>query len=241
VLKGTERARFALIITCEHGGNVIPPPYRPLFKGQRELLATHRGYDLGALGLARTMAAHFEAPLHAAVTSRLLVDLNRSIGHPRLFSRFTRLLPRHDKDRILTGYYFSHRGPIEAVVEKHIAQEINVLHIACHSFTPVLDGRVRCMDIGLLYDPNRPDEHRLCADWKKSLVKTLPDASVRRNVPYKGVSDGLATHFRRTFPKNYIGIELEMNQRDYLENKPRWRRLCAAVIESLHEPLKQLK
>jgi hypothetical protein len=43
----------------------------------------------------------------------------------------------------------------------------------------------------------------------------------------------MATYFRKLFSRGYLGIELEMNQRDYFENKPRWRLLCAAVIESL--------
>jgi predicted N-formylglutamate amidohydrolase len=230
-------APSSLIVTCEHGGNKIPPPYRVLFKGQEELLAGHRGYDLGALGLARAMAAHFKAPLHAAVTSRVLVDLNRSIGHPRLFSQFTRTLPQKDKERIVSDYYASHRDPIETAVRERIEKGMKVVHIACHSFTPVLDGRVRSMDIGLLYDPARPGEQRFCAEWKTALENALPGCRIRRNAPYKGISDGMATHFRKLFSRGYLGIELEMNQRHYFENKPRWRRLCAAVIESLQRTI----
>jgi len=33
------------IITCEHGSNRIPAPYRRLFRGQAALLDSHRGYD----------------------------------------------------------------------------------------------------------------------------------------------------------------------------------------------------
>ena len=73
-----------VIITCEHGGNRIPAPYRPLFRGMQAQLATHRGFDHGALVMARALAAAFKAPLISACVSRLLIDLNRSIGHPRL-------------------------------------------------------------------------------------------------------------------------------------------------------------
>ena len=38
------------IVTCEHGGNRIPAPYRPLFRGQKALLDSHRGYDPGCAG-----------------------------------------------------------------------------------------------------------------------------------------------------------------------------------------------
>ena len=47
----TERGAVtdSFLFTCEHGGNRIPAPYRRLFRGQRALLDSHRGYDPGAL------------------------------------------------------------------------------------------------------------------------------------------------------------------------------------------------
>ena len=47
----------AFLITCEHGGNRIPAPYRRLFRGQRALLDSHRGYDPGALVMAKALAS----------------------------------------------------------------------------------------------------------------------------------------------------------------------------------------
>src|ERR1700739_839489 len=44
------------IITCEHGGNRIPVPYRRLFRGQRALLDSHRGYDPGSLVMGEAPA-----------------------------------------------------------------------------------------------------------------------------------------------------------------------------------------
>jgi predicted N-formylglutamate amidohydrolase len=81
------------VITCEHGGNRIPVPYRNLFHAHQALLDSHRGYDPGALIMARALATAFAAPLVASTVSRLLVDLNRSVGHPRLHSEATRKAP----------------------------------------------------------------------------------------------------------------------------------------------------
>ena len=72
-------ASDGLVVTCEHGGNRIPAPYRDLFHAHDALLDSHLGYDLGALNLARALAKAFAAPLVASTVSRLLVDLNRSI------------------------------------------------------------------------------------------------------------------------------------------------------------------
>ena len=82
-----------ILISCEHGGNRAPPPYRALFAGEEGRLATHRGYDIGILPFARVLARELAAPLHAATVTRLLVDLNRSQRSPSLFSPLTRTLP----------------------------------------------------------------------------------------------------------------------------------------------------
>ncbi len=83
----------SFLITCEHGGNRIPTAYRRLFRGQKALLGSHRGYDPGALVMAKALARALNAPLVSSAVSRLLVDLNRSIGHPQLFSAATRGVP----------------------------------------------------------------------------------------------------------------------------------------------------
>lgn len=232
-MKKDESGKLKTIITCEHGGNRIPKPYRELFKGHEALLTTHRGYDLGALGYARELSARLEAPLFSAATSRLLVDLNRTPGHPRLFSEMTRSLDGATQNTILANYHRPHWQRVQAAIEESLKAGQRVVHIACHSFTPVLDGRVRAMDVGLLYDPRREAERRFCNRWKEALADQAPGLRVRRNAPYKGASDGLASHLRTLLPDNYLGIELELNQRDFIENRARWRTLCAAVIESL--------
>lgn len=234
-----ESRKWKAIVTCEHGGNVIPRPFRHLFQGHGDLLASHRGYDLGALGYARKLAARFDAPLFSATTSRLLVDLNRTPGHPRLFSEMTRSLDVATKKAILETYHRPHWQRVQAAIRESLKAGRWVVHIACHSFTPVLDGRVRAMDVGLLYDPRREAERRFCDQWKEALLDQAPDLCVRRNAPYKGVSDGLATHLRTLLPRNYLGIELELNQRDFIEDRTRWRRLCDRVIESLASTLRR--
>ena len=92
-------------------------------------------------------------------------------------------------------------------------KEMRVIHIAVHSFTPVLDGITRQADVGLLYDPARSPEKMLCSAWKNALRELAPELRVRRNYPYAGRADGLASHLRRRFQEHeYIGVELELNQ-----------------------------
>ena len=156
-------------MTCEHGGNRVPKEYRQLFAGWESVLASHRGYDPGALALARDLARAFDAPLVASTVTRLLVELNRSPGHPQLYSEVTRRLPRSERARIVARYYEPYRREVEQRVAQAAAARRRVIHISAHSFVPVLDGCTRNADIGLLYDPARAAERALCARWSQCL------------------------------------------------------------------------
>jgi len=227
-----------VLITCEHGGNRIPAPYQYLLQGQGVRLASHRGYDAGALVMARALATAFQAPLVSSTLSRLLVDLNRSRHHPRLWSVATRRAPAEVRAGILERHYRPYRDQVERLVTQAVARGRRVVHVSSHSFTPVLHGKTRRADVGLLYDPARAGEAALCARWKAALVTADPLLQVRRNYPYAGTGDGLTAHLRRRFPaRAYVGIELEVNQRMVFAAAPRWAALRRTLIATLRTTL----
>ncbi|EMR04460.1 N-formylglutamate amidohydrolase [Cesiribacter andamanensis] len=88
------------VISCEHGGNEIPPAYAPLFRDAADVLASHRGWDPGTLPLFEQLKplADFAK---SSTTSRLLIELNRSLHHPHLFSAYTHPLPSPEKAHII--------------------------------------------------------------------------------------------------------------------------------------------
>ncbi|MBW8364695.1 MAG: N-formylglutamate amidohydrolase [Rhizobium sp.] len=224
-----------VLITCEHGGNRIPTRYHSLFAGFEALLHSHRGYDPGALAVARKLARVLDAPLFVSTTSRLLIDLNRSIGHPKLYSEATRDAPAAVRREILDRHYLPYRTAVEAHVAAAIARGSRVIHLASHSFTPVLDGIVRNADIGLLYDPARAGEAELCRRWQARLKSQALELKVRRNYPYTGKSDGFTAFLRRRFPSDlYVGIELEINQKHVLPGGRRWLAMQDIVVGTFH-------
>jgi predicted N-formylglutamate amidohydrolase len=226
-----------VIVTCEHGGNRVPAPWKPLFRDAGALLATHRGYDAGALSMARMLASAFGAPLIASTVSRLLVDLNRSVGHRGLYSDATRPLGRAEHEHILALCYRPYRDEVETHVARAVAARRQVVHISSHSFTPVLDGEERRADVALLYDPARGAERSLCRTWGDAIGRRIAPLRVRRNYPYQGRNDGLTSHLRRRFaPAQYVGIELEVNQK-HLRGQRFPTALSRAIIESLREAL----
>jgi len=212
--------------------------YRPLFSGGKALLLSHRGYDAGALNMARELAHHFRAPLVYATVSRLVVDLNRSIGHRALYSDATHGLSRAERACLLARHYHPYRDRVEALVAEAVATGQRVVHISSHSFTPILDGRVRNADIGLLYDPARPGERALSAAWCAVLGRAIAPLRVRRNYPYQGRNDGLTLRLRRQHAASrYVGIELEINQKHVTARQCFPATLRRAVVESLQRAL----
>jgi len=206
--------KWTLLISCEHAGNKVPAPYlKQMNRSQQKDLPTHRGWDPGALIMARHLARTLDAPLFFTQISRLLVDSNRSAHHAQCLGPAFRSLGKAERQFILAQYYWSHRHLLEKEIEMSIQNGSSVLHLAVHSFTPVLDGEKRLAEVGLLYDPQRDSEKH----WSDFLVQEfrqeLAEMRVRRNYPYLGKADGLSTWLRKRFDANdYAGIEVELNQ-----------------------------
>ena len=224
-----------LLLTCEHGGNRIPAAYASRFRGAEAVLASHRGWDPGALPLARLLSRKLGRPLLATTWSRLLVEHNRSPHNPRIWSSYTADLPKQDRERILEHWWRPHREAVEKAVAAGI-RDGQVVHVAVHSFTPEINGEVRNADVSVLYDSRRKREGAFCDRWMGILQALDPSLRIRRNYPYLGKADGLTTWLRHEHPQSrYIGVELEVNQARVAE--PGWRRLQETIVESLQAAL----
>ena len=215
-------------MSCEHGGNRLPPAFRGSFS--RRLLNTHRGYDPGALDFARAVARATGAPLHYSTVSRLLVELNRPLGHAQIFSR---PLPEATRAALLRRYYIPYWRAVEAAVAQGLRRG-TVLHLSCHSFTPRLRGERRTTDVGLLFDPARPDEAAFCRRWRAAILTKSPRLRVRYNDPYAGTHPSLVDALRQKHgARRYVGIQIEVNQKFPRGDARRWRALRAVLVASL--------
>jgi predicted N-formylglutamate amidohydrolase len=230
------RTEARLVLTCEHGGNRVPRAWSALFRGKARLLASDRGWDPGALAMARRLARALDAPLISATTTRLLVDLNRSPQNPAVFSELTRALPPPQRALLLERHHRPHWERVRAGVA---AGKSRVVHLGVHSFTPVWSGTRRHFEIGILYDPKRRGERALAREWKRQIEGACPQLRVRRNAPYRGSSDGLTTALRKELsPRRYLGLELELNQQAIAGAGPQ-RALAGVLAASLQRALGQ--
>lgn len=206
--------KLATVVSCEHATNYVPLAFQYLFQEQKEVLKTHRGWDPGALYWAKSLAEAVEVNCFHAGFSRLLIEANRSVGNAQLFSIYSEGLTKDIKKYLINQYYKPYRRSVEEEIDRKIRAGNTVVHISMHSFTPVLDGEVRQVDIGLLFDDDRSYEWDFCRRWKDGLNTSLPNFNVRFNEPYLGKDDGFCTSLRTKYPNDkYLGIELEVNQK----------------------------
>ncbi|MGE0587730.1 MAG: N-formylglutamate amidohydrolase [Cyclobacteriaceae bacterium] len=203
--------KYHLLITCEHAGNTIPEEFRAYFVNHQKELEAHTGWDPGAWEIAKYLAKGFKVKPFSIHTSRLLIEPNRSLDHPQLFSAITNAFTPEQKQQLIDTVYLPYRNQVEGHIR---ASAKPVLHLSIHSFTPVLHQVPREVDIGLLFDPARNEESNFCEALKTNLEAAAPELRHRFNEPYLGVDDGFTTYLRTRFPdKEYLGIEIEVNQR----------------------------
>lgn len=202
-----------ILLSCEHGGREVPAAYADCFTGAETVLESHRGYDIGSLGVAHRMAARLSVPIVFSTVTRLLMDLNRSIGQADLLSEFTRDLPEQILDAMLAEHYTPHRQSVERVVQAAVCTGHTVLHFGVHSCVDRLNDQDRDLDVSLLFDETRERESALCEHFRSKLNETDDSLRCPFNVPYRGSDDGLTTTLRNRFKADeYLGIEIELRQ-----------------------------
>lgn len=130
---------------------------------------------------------------------------------------------------------------METAIQNLITARHRVLHLSIHSFAPVLDGRIRRTDIGLLFDPRRNREREFCTRWRDGIRKSNPGLSVHFNLPYRGSMDGLTSAMRKRWREDaYLGIELEVNQKFFsAENRAAGKRVRETIVRTLLQHLRE--
>jgi len=207
-----------LVLTCEHAGNKIPNKYQHLFNKVKKVLNSHRGYDFGAYKLFNKLSPQSDFSKYTQI-SRLLIDCNRSLGNKNLYSENTKFLPKELKDEIYQNYYFPYRTKVENFINTNIEKE-KIIHLSVHTFIPVLNGKIRNADVGILYDPKSIKEKFLAKKIKCAIRSFSPNLKIRYNYPYLGISDGFTTYLRNKYSYiKYKGIELEVNQKLFKNKK----------------------
>lgn len=198
-----------VFLTCEHASQRLPAGWSwP--ERDRRLVGTHWAYDLGAAEIARELAAALRAPAVLSRFTRLLADPNRAEEDDSLFRtradgepvELNLRIDDDDRRRRLEGY---HRPYHRAIDERLGAHRAEIL-FSIHTFTPVYEGQVRRVEVGVLFDT----QERLACD----LARAIADAGfvTALNEPWSGREGLIYAAERHAGAHGRRALELEVRQ-----------------------------
>lgn len=213
-------SRYSLLVSCEHASNAVPEHLDNLGLTDEELAGYH-AWDEGAKPAAEALAEAFGAPIFLGEWSRLVADLNRPDDLPQVVPEvaFGLVVPGNqglteaERRERITTYHAPYWGRVLDQIRRleTADPEAKVVHLSVHSFTPELEGQVRAVSIGVMFDPAYPLEQAL-ADKLVARIRQHGLVSAE-NQPYDGRAAALVTSCRNVLrAERYAGIEFEINQ-----------------------------
>jgi len=199
-----------VVLTCEHASCAVPVEYDDLGLDHDDL-HEHIGWDIGAQQLTAALAQALDAPAVLAGVSRLVIDCNRDLADHDLIvtdSHGVRIpgnarVDPVERQRRIRDFYQPYHDTIDAVLARKGVE----LLFSVHSFTPILGGRERRFDAGVLFDVWATEAQQLGERLARGGL------AVRYNEPYSGL-DGLIFSARTHGMRHGLRyLELEVNNR----------------------------
>lgn len=148
-----------LLLLCDHADNFIPRSLDALGMTP-EQLERHIAYDIGIAPVTRQLAEALDAPAVFSHFSRLIVDPNRQLDDPTL-------IPKISDGTVVPGNRELDAAAVEARLETFhrpyhvtVTRQLDAMQaegrtpvlVSMHSFTPVMRGRERPWEIGILWN-----------------------------------------------------------------------------------------
>lgn len=199
------QGRSNFLIVVDHAGRRIPRRLQDLGLPATEL-QRHIAWDIGALGVARQVAAALDATLVAQNYSRLVIDCNRD---PQVATSIPRKseaiqIPGNIELSDLevaarrTEIFDPYHNRISELLDERLAAARPTILVAQHTMTDVYQGSRREMHAAVLYnrdrrcaglvlDALRRDKEWVIADNQPYFVSDATDYSI----PHHGEARGL--------------------------------------------------
>ncbi len=199
-----------LVLTCEHASCTVPVEYDDLGLDD-EQLREHIGWDIGAGALTDVLAQRLDVPAVQSGLSRLVIDCNRDLADHDLIVREShgvhvpgnQGIDAGERQRRIREFY----EPYHEAIDEVLARRPGILLLSIHSFTPILNGRERRFDAGVLFDNFATEAEQF------GEVLGAQGLRVRYNQPYSGL-DGLIFSARTHGMRHGVRyLELEVNNR----------------------------
>ena len=221
-------AQGRFLFTAEHASNRIPSAYSA---GDTSFLHTHWAWDIGVDPLMRHLCESLDCCGVQSQFSRLWIDANRAPNQEGLIKEsidgvplsFNQHVSQEERQRRLTDFHAPYH---EAITRMILAHTQPPLFVSLHSFTPVWDGELRSMDIGVLFDRDEEVAYALAEILRED------GFFVALNEPYSGKNGLIYAAHRHGTAQRIPYVELEFNQ-SMLSSPERVVSVASRLVDAL--------
>ena len=227
-----------VLLLCDHARNFIPRALDQLGLAP-EHLERHIAYDIGIAPVTRRLAEALDAVAVLSTFSRLIVDPNRRLDDPTLIPAVAdgTIVPGNrdlDRDAVMARFAYFYRPYHRAIAAKLDAMRRDGRYpalISMHSFTPVMHGRLRPWEVGILWS--------LDSRLPVPLIQALSARGhcVGDNEPYSGRGDHGYTQQIHGDQRGLANVLIELRQ-DLIDTRHGQLAWADILVEVLHDILK---
>jgi predicted N-formylglutamate amidohydrolase len=199
----------------------------------------HLAIDIGAGKLTESLAKSLGVTAVIAQYSRLVVDCNRQLMDPGAFLEYgdgilvpgNRNLTREDKDARANSIYWPYHNAIDEQIKRLKAFGSKPLFVSVHSFTPVLNGVSRAVQMGVLWDKDPVVAQFFIEGFREAGYLTGD------NEPYSGKApqDFTIDHHAEEIGLPHVGIEVRQDLIDDIAGVEQVAPVMHKIIDSIPE------
>jgi predicted N-formylglutamate amidohydrolase len=230
------------LIVCEHASNAFCLPWGELGLSTAQRQA-HIAWDPGALGLARGLARHLNAPLVYATLSRLLYDLNRPPQSSGAMAEHSeahhivgnRALSPDERQARTEAIYLPFHETLRREIARRLAAGSQPVVVTVHSFTPVYNGQPRSVEFGIIHDRDPGLAKALLAE-----ARAQCPLDARLNEPYSAADEVTHTLALHATPFGLKNVMLELRN-DLIATPQAQDAMAAQLAPLLRAALAQLE
>lgn len=230
------------VIVVDHAGARIPRRLNSLGLPASEL-RRHIAWDIGALGVARQMAAALDAPLIAQNYSRLVIDCNRS---PEVESS----IPSVSESTEIPGnssvsaaeaaarraeIFDPYHDRVRALLDERAAAGRFTILVAQHTMTNIYHGVHRKMHAAVLYNRDRRFAGLVLDSLRRERGMIIGD-----NEPYFVSDDTDYTIPRHGEARGLPHVEIEIRQ-DLVSDESGQTEWAQRITRALEEAARELR
>ncbi len=232
-------AAHPCLLVADHASAHIPDALFDLGLSKADRYS-HLAWDIGTDSLIRALSQKLQLPAVICSYSRLVVDCNRSLDDPSAYLSYSdareiqgnKALSSAERQlRADAVYYPYHREVSEQLLalERHVERAAIV---SVHSFTPVLNGKPRPWDCGILWDK----DPRLPQALLDSL-SAIPSIKVGDNQPYSGRSaaDYTVDCHGESEGRAHVAIEVRQDHLASPEGVDLWAERLGTALQAIIE------